>query len=143
MRINAATIATLTNAAIATNGTYLVIAKFCRWYLDTTDKPADRIIFSRRFRYYLWCRDSGKCQYCGKSVEPNHGWHIEHIIPYSAAKDWPYINDEQNLVVACIRCNMAKGTKLRLPKGYYKMPPKFWRNFLKLVFRSWLWSKNQ
>lgn len=123
---------------IAANGTWQkMIAKLCRWYLDTTSQPAERIIFSRRFRWYLWIRDKGRCQYCGIEVKPGTGWHIEHIVPYSAAKDWPYINHESNLVVACIRCNMAKGTKLQLPTGYYKPPPKFWRTVLKLVLRSW------
>lgn len=117
-----------------------MLKKFCRWYLDTKSNPAERRIFSRRFRWYLWTRDKGRCQYCGIEVKPNSGWHIEHIIPYSAAKSWPYINDEQNLVVACIRCNMAKGTKLVLPHGYYKMPPKFIRTVLKLLFRSWTWK---
>lgn len=113
-----------------------MITKFCRWYLDTTSQPAERKIFSHRFRYYLWSRDAGRCQYCGKAVEPNGAWHIEHILPYSAAKNWYYINHESNLVVACIPCNMAKGTKLILPRGYYQLPPQFRRNVLKMMFRS-------
>lgn len=114
-----------------------MIAKFCRWYLDTTSQPAERIIFSRRFRWYLWTRDKGRCQYCGIPVEPNGAWHIEHIVAYSAAKSWIWINHESNLVVSCIPCNLKKGTKLILPKGYYKPPPKFWRTVLKLILRSW------
>lgn len=114
-----------------------MIGKLCRWYLDVTNSPVERQIFSKRFRYYLWCRDAGRCQYCGIPVKPNGAWHIEHIIPFSAAKDWPYINDEQNLVVACIPCNLAKGTKLILPRGYYKLPKGYKRTLLKLIFKIW------
>ena len=118
-----------------------MIARFARWYLDTTAVDAERVIFSRRFRWYLWCRDSGRCQYCGKELHPLEEWHIEHIVPYSAAKDWPYINDEQNLVVSCKRCNLRKGTKLLLPKGYYQPAPGYKRMVLKLALRSWTYGK--
>ncbi|MCA9366892.1 HNH endonuclease [Candidatus Kaiserbacteria bacterium] len=107
--------------------------RLARWWIDTTEQPAERVIFSRRFRWYLWCRDYGRCQYCGKAVDPLHGWHIEHIIPYSAGKEWPYINDEQNLVVACVKCNLKKGTKLLLPRGYYQPAPGYRRALLKLI----------
>jgi 5-methylcytosine-specific restriction endonuclease McrA len=112
--------------------------RFARWLVDTTAQPADRVIFSRRFRWYLWCRDGGRCQYCGKVLDPRGEWHIEHILPYSAAKEWPYVNDEQNLVISCVKCNLKKGTRLVLPKGYYQPAPKYKRTLLKLVLRSWL-----
>ena len=116
------------------------MTRLARWWIDVNEQPADRVIFPRRFRWYLWCRDGGQCQYCGKHVEPNSGWHIEHIIPFAAARNWPWVNHESNLVVACILCNLKKGTKLLLPRGYYQPAPKFKRTVLKLMLRSWTYG---
>lgn len=107
-----------------------MLATFCRWYLDTKQQPRRRERFSRRFRYYLYCRDFGRCQYCGREVEPEHGWHIEHILPHSFGGP----DSEDNLVVACIPCNMRKGTEIILPRGFYQRPRGFGIQVLKLVF---------
>ncbi len=110
----------------------MIIDRFARYWLDIRTQPRERKIFPRRFRYYLWCRDNGRCQYCGKAVNPQYGWHIEHILPFSFGGP----DSEDNLVVACIRCNLKKGTKIILPIGYYQRPRGFWAWFLRLIFRA-------
>jgi len=106
-----------------------LIDRLARNWLDRREQPRERIIFPRKFRYYLWIRDNGRCQYCGKPVEPNKGWHIEHILPWSFGGP----DTEDNLVVACIPCNMAKGTKIIFPIGFYELPPKWWRTIAKMI----------
>jgi 5-methylcytosine-specific restriction endonuclease McrA len=112
-----------------------------RWvaenYLDAQKEYQHREIFNKRFRYYLWCRDFGKCRYCGVSLEPNKGWHIDHIIPYSWIKHHPFCNDERNLVVSCIPCNLAKGANYWTPKpiGFYGKDKAFRVKILRLLFR--------
>lgn len=108
-----------------------ILDRLARWWLDVRQQPRERKIFPRRFRWYLWCRDYGRCQYCNRAVDPKYGWHIEHILPFSFGGP----DTEDNLVVACIRCNLKKGTKIVLPQGYYQKRPLFWRLFLRLVFR--------
>jgi 5-methylcytosine-specific restriction endonuclease McrA len=62
--------------------------------------PHKEIPLTRR---NLMHRDNYKCQYCGKRNELT----IDHVIPRSrGGKDvW------ENVVVACLRCNINKGSK--------------------------------
>lgn len=108
-----------------------ILDRAAHYWLNIRSKPRQRKVFPRRFRWYLWCRDSGQCQYCGKAVDPRQGWHIEHVLPFSLGGP----DTEDNLVVACIPCNLKKGTKIVFPEGFYKLPPRYWRNVWRLIFR--------
>ena len=100
-----------------------------------------KVKLTRRNIYY---RDSNICQYCGKKFKTQN-LNIDHIIPRSrGGKDaW------NNLVCACVKCNIKKGSKLpheagmRLIKepvkprldpliGIYISKKKYasWKNFL-------------
>ncbi len=54
-------------------------------------------------RRAVFARDSGRCQYCGRSAES-----IDHVIPRS--KGGPHSWD--NVVACCRRCNTYKGDRL-------------------------------
>ena len=54
-------------------------------------------------RRAVFARDSGKCQYCGKSAES-----IDHVVPRS--KGGPH--SWENVVACCRRCNTYKGDRL-------------------------------
>jgi len=48
-------------------------------------------------------RDNSTCRYCGKKLEKKE-IHIDHVIPYSLGGR----TEADNLVVACIKCNLKK-----------------------------------
>jgi 5-methylcytosine-specific restriction endonuclease McrA len=54
-------------------------------------------------RRAVFARDSGKCQYCGRSAES-----IDHVVPRS--KGGPH--SWENVVACCRRCNTYKGDRL-------------------------------
>ena len=60
--------------------------------------------FSRR---NIFERDRNRCQYCGR-VFPRHELSIDHVVPRSrGGRDcW------ENMVLACVRCNVRKGQRL-------------------------------
>lgn len=96
-----------------------------------------RVSFSRR---NLLQRDKHQCQYCGKTPT-RQDLTIDHVMPRSrGGKDtW------ENLVAACVRCNVRKGnrtpeeanmpllTKPRAPKGL----PRFGVTVPKSDLDSW------
>lgn len=62
--------------------------------------------FSRR---NIFERDGNACQYCGKRL-PKTELSIDHVIPQSAGGGDTW----ENLVLACLKCNVRKGN--RTPK---------------------------
>ena len=66
--------------------------------------PTRQVKFSRR---NIYLRDNHTCQYCGK-IPPKEELTIDHVIPRSRGgrTNW------ENVVLACIKCNMKKGSKL-------------------------------
>jgi len=54
-------------------------------------------------RRAVFARDSGRCQYCGKSAES-----IDHVVPRSKGGDHVW----ENVVACCRRCNTSKGDRL-------------------------------
>jgi len=59
-------------------------------------------------RALVYERDSGRCHLCGRKVNPKK-WHLDHIIPLSKGGEHSY----RNVAVACPKCNMSKGAKVR------------------------------
>ncbi len=57
-------------------------------------------------RHSIFERDAGICQYCGKRF-PKSQLTLDHVIPQSrrGADTW------ENLVVACLHCNVRKGNR--------------------------------
>jgi len=66
--------------------------------------PPRQVKFSRR---NIYLRDGHTCQYCGK-VPPKEELTIDHVLPRSRGGKTTW----ENVVLACIKCNMKKGSKL-------------------------------
>lgn len=66
--------------------------------------PPRQLKFSRK---NIYLRDSHTCQYCGK-VPKKEELTIDHVLPRSRGGKTTW----ENVVLACIKCNMRKGNKL-------------------------------
>ncbi len=80
------------------------------------DKVARRRLDAGVFNKYQEAREDlvqdfhGMCGYCGKSgVIMHQRFHIDHFVPQSLAPE--LINDYNNLVLACPKCNRTKSNK--------------------------------
>ncbi|MEQ8849837.1 HNH endonuclease [Botrimarina sp.] len=63
--------------------------------------PKQRVRLNRR---NLFARDGGKCQYCGKAF-PTSELSIDHVVPSCRGGETTW----DNVVCACVRCNVRKG----------------------------------
>ena len=63
-------------------------------------------------RRNIYCRDSNTCQYCGRKCRTKE-LNIDHVIPKSKGGNETW----ENLVCACIDCNIRKGNKLLRETG--------------------------
>ena len=62
-------------------------------------------LFQTTLRAFVYHRDGGKCQYCGKRPGKDNPLTLDHIVPRAAGgTDRP-----DNIVAACRKCNYAKG----------------------------------
>ena len=62
-------------------------------------------------RLAIYLRDGLSCCYCGESVEDGASLTLDHVLPVINGGT----NHESNLVTACIRCNLHKGSRNLLP----------------------------
>jgi 5-methylcytosine-specific restriction endonuclease McrA len=71
--------------------------------------PRTRIKFNRR---NIFARDGNRCQYCGKRF-PTGELSLDHVMPRSrgGGTDW------ENIVCACVRCNVRKGGRTPAEAG--------------------------
>lgn len=70
-------------------------------------KKTPRRIFTPAERKYVYIRDKGTCQICGKFVPPDK-FTIDHIIPISKGGTYDY----DNLQCCCRKCNQLKADTL-------------------------------
>ncbi|QDV75338.1 HNH endonuclease [Botrimarina mediterranea] len=63
--------------------------------------PRQRVRLNRR---NLFARDGGKCQYCNKTF-PTSELSIDHVVPSCRGGETTW----ENVVCACVRCNVRKG----------------------------------
>ena len=77
-------------------------------------RPKHNVCFNR---YNLALRDEFKCQYCGEQYRYDN-LTIDHVIPRSQGG----ITVWTNCVIACKRCNIAKGSKLLAPRRKPEQP---------------------
>lgn len=61
----------------------------------------------KSIRFLVLKRDSFQCQYCGRKA-PDVELHIDHKVPWSIVKE----HKIDNLVTACVDCNLGKSDKL-------------------------------
>lgn len=57
-----------------------------------------------RRRLEIFNKSGGKCHYCSMSLDLRGKWHIEHMMPRALLGS----NEPENLVAACVPCNMKK-----------------------------------
>lgn len=67
---------------------------------------AQRKPIGKRLRFAIFARDQFTCRYCGRQAD-QVALHIDHIIPVAKGGT----NDEQNLITACVECNLGKSDK--------------------------------
>ncbi len=60
-----------------------------------------------KLRFAVLARDEFTCRYCGKQA-PEAQLHIDHVTPRSKGG----MDEMDNLVVACVECNLGKGDVL-------------------------------
>lgn len=65
-----------------------------------------RTAISKRVRFEIFKRDGFECQYCG-ATPPGALLHVDHIKPVAEGGG----NEMDNLVTACLPCNLGKGAK--------------------------------
>ena len=99
-------------------------------------RPKHNVCFNR---YNLALRAEFKCQYCGEQYRYDN-LTIDHVIPRSQGG----ITVWTNCVIACKRCNIAKGSTLLAPRrkpeqpDYYRMAALRSRFPFSVRHSSWL-----
>lgn len=71
-------------------------------------KKQHRLPLDGAIRLQVLARDNYTCRYCGTRKGP---YHVDHVIPWS--KGGP--DTLENLVTACVKCNLTKGTETWVP----------------------------
>jgi 5-methylcytosine-specific restriction endonuclease McrA len=79
--------------------------------------PKQTIRFNRR---NIFARDSNRCQYCGKRF-PTTELSLDHVVPRSRGGDTTW----ENIVCACVRCNVKKGGRTPLEASMKLVRPPF------------------
>lgn len=85
----------------------LVALMETRWDAWVKDRARIRAEVAAGLRFSVFQRDSFSCRYCGRSVQDGMILHADHVIPKS--KGGPTTLD--NLVTACLDCNLGKSDK--------------------------------
>jgi 5-methylcytosine-specific restriction endonuclease McrA len=68
-----------------------------------------RTLVSKRLRYALWRAADGKCQLCGRDLDPDD-WHADHITPWSKTGR----TNVHEMQALCPHCNLKKGDRCQL-----------------------------
>jgi 5-methylcytosine-specific restriction endonuclease McrA len=108
--------------------------------------PRQEVKFSRG---NIYLRDQNRCQYCGKKF-PSSELSLDHVVPISRGGKSTW----ENVVCACLPCNVRKGNKLLHESGMnlIRHPhrpkwhplhriqgrafPEIWKNFLDEAYWS-------
>jgi 5-methylcytosine-specific restriction endonuclease McrA len=77
--------------------------------LNYDSVPKQRVRLNRR---NLFARDGNRCQYCGKRF-PSSELSIDHVNPTCLGGDTSW----ENVVCACVRCNVRKGGRTPVQAG--------------------------
>lgn len=63
-----------------------------------------RKVLSAELKSAIWEKSQGRCWYCGKQCNPFTDMHIDHV----RARSKGGTDTLDNLVIACVRCNIDK-----------------------------------
>ncbi len=77
--------------------------------------PKDGVKFNRR---NILARDHFRCQYCGKQYSA-HQLTLDHVVPRSRGGQTNW----ENVVTACVRCNLRKGDRTPTEAGMKLLRP--------------------
>src|SRR5258708_5856152 len=77
--------------------------------------PRQEVKFSRG---NIYLRDGNRCQYCGKKFSSSE-LSLDHVVPISRGGKSTW----ENVVCACLPCNVRKGNKLLTETGLQIKPP--------------------
>ncbi len=79
-----------------------------RWRQYAGRRAVERGVIGVGLRFEVFKRDDFRCQYCGISAKDGAILHADHIMPQSRGGPTTL----QNLVTACIDCNLGKSDRL-------------------------------
>jgi 5-methylcytosine-specific restriction endonuclease McrA len=68
------------------------------------ERGMTRKVLSAELKSAIWEKSQGRCWYCGKQCNPFTDMHIDHI----RARAKGGSDDIDNLVIACVACNIEK-----------------------------------
>ena len=71
-------------------------------------KKSKRVPITAKQRNRIFERCEGRCAYCTGLIVYSEVFHIDHIVPLSKGGT----NDESNLTLSCVKCNVTKHNKL-------------------------------
>lgn len=79
-----------------------------RWRKVATTRAQERVYMTIGMRWDVFSRDGFRCRYCGISVDEGATLHADHIVARSAGGPTTL----ENLVTACLDCNLGKSNKV-------------------------------
>jgi DNA-directed RNA polymerase subunit RPC12/RpoP len=74
-----------------------------RYYMFYDTPDGERITYLKT-RWEILQRDNFACQYCGRTPQDGAKLQVDHIIPKSRGGT----NEKENLITACLECNLGK-----------------------------------
>jgi 5-methylcytosine-specific restriction endonuclease McrA len=115
--------------------------------------PRQEVKFSRG---NIYIRDRNRCQYCGRKFSTSE-LSLDHVVPISRGgrSTW------ENVVCACLGCNVRKGSKLVAESGMFliRQPvrpkwhplhrlqgrtfPEIWKNFVDIAYWNVALDQNE
>lgn len=106
-----------------------ILADITFW---TRPKTKETPFTSPNIRRQIYARDGKICQYCG--VTEANQFIIEHVVPIVLGG----VGRPYNLVVACQKCNVEKGSCVWLPSNFEQIVEENqgWREFALNVFHQ-------
>lgn len=93
-----------------------------------------RTPMSRDMRWYIYEKSGRTCAHCGKALDFNKDFTVEHVIPLHKGGT----NNPNNLIALCRTCNKEKSDNVIEPIKYYKYLPKDQLKELEALFEQYL-----
>jgi hypothetical protein len=85
----------------------LVAVMETRWRAFTAERSRRRAEVAVGLRFDVFKRDGFRCRYCGVSVDQGALLHVDHVVARSRGG----ADTLDNLVTACVECNLGKSDK--------------------------------
>lgn len=79
-------------------------------------KIEERVYFNKAQKIKMLEKSKYRCCHCGKSIDIDNDFSVEHVIPISKGGT----NEADNLIALCNRCNSIKGNMVYNPSDFYK-----------------------